>query len=477
MRKGYITVFLSLSLSLILSLVLTLIEGARISAVRMKFECAADIGMNAVLAEYHRELLKQYDLLFVDTSYGGSAPSIANTEEHLRNYIQKNLQAQKKGGFLLLRDFLDMGVIDVEITEYSIASDANGEVLKRQITDYMADYPVGSILEKISGNVMQINDAQMESRDIAGERESYQAQIDEIGLPEEEVEEGVFEEVPLDNPADAANATRSIGVLNLVVDDIGSISTVKTALSQYISHRSLMQGNGVCQEAAEISGGANDILFLVYLFEKCGYYGNLKEDSLLQYQIEYIIAGKDTDWQNLEQVAKRLLRWREVSNVLYILSDGGKVAEAEAMALALTAVMLLPALTEPVKYTILYAWAYVESLQDVKTLLNGGRVPVFKTAADWKTGIDSIKNVKGSLTNEDSGRGLNYKEYLEVMLFLTNDHDRTFRAMDIMEMDIRKTPGNGNFRLDGCFDTYRAHLSVASGFGYSYEMERLYGYY
>ncbi|MDE5596340.1 MAG: hypothetical protein K2J04_00730 [Lachnospiraceae bacterium] len=477
MRKGYITVFLSLSLSLILSLVLMLIEGARISAVRMKFECAADIGMNAVLAEYHRELLKQYDVLFVDSSYGGSSPSIANTEEHLRNYMQKNLQAQKKGGFLPVRDFLDMSVSDVEITEYSIASDADGEVLKRQISDYMADYPAGSILEKISGNIAQVNDAQMESRDVAGERESYQAQIDEIGLPEEEVEEGVFEEVPLDNPADAANATRSIGVLNLVVDDIDSISTVKTTLSQYISHRSLMQGSGVCQEAEEISGSANDILFLAYLFEKCGYYGNLKEDSLLQYQIEYIIAGKDTDWQNLEQVAKRLLRWREVSNVLYILSDGGKVAQAEAMALALTAVMLLPALTEPVKYTILYAWAYVESLQDVKTLLNGGRVPVYKTAADWKTGIDSIKNVKGSLTNEDSRRGLNYKEYLEVMLFLTNDYDRTFRAMDIMEMDIRKTPGNSNFRLDGCFDTYRARLSVASGFGYSYEMERLYGYY
>lgn len=212
MRKGYITVFLSLSLSLILSLVLTLIEGTRISAVRMKFECAADIGMNAVLAEYHRELLKQYDLLFVDTSYGGSAPSVANTEEHLRNYMQKNLQPQRKGGFLLLRDFLDMSVSSVEITEYSIASDADGDVLKRQITDYMADYPIGSLLEKISGNIAQINGAQMESRDVAGERESYQAQIDEIGLPKEEVEEGVFEEVPLDNPADAANATRSIGV-------------------------------------------------------------------------------------------------------------------------------------------------------------------------------------------------------------------------------------------------------------------------
>lgn len=478
MRKGYITVFLSLSLTLILSLVFTVIEGARISAIRMKFECVADIGMNSVLAEYNRELLAQYDLLFVDTSYGSGSPSLANTEEHLRNYMQKNISSQNKNSFGQSRDFLNMQVGDVEITACSIASDDDGKVLKRQVADYMADYPIGYLLEKITGNITKLNGSGMESRDTAGERESYQAQITEIGLPKQEVEEGVFEEVPLDNPADVANATRSIGVLNLVVEDIESISTIKVPLTQYISHRTLMQGSGMCTEAAQIAGMPNDMLFLAYLFQKCGYYGQEKENSLLRYQIEYMIAGKDTDWQNLEYVAKRLLRWREAANVLYILTDTAKIAEAEAMALALTAVTMNPALAEPVKYTILYAWAYVESLQDVKVLLQGGKVPIYKTAADWKTGINSIKNVKQSLSDTDGGgTGLSYKEYLEVMLFLADDHDRTFRAMDIMEMDIRKTPGNSGFRLDGCFDTYLAGLSVTSTFGYHYEMERLYGFY
>ena len=50
-------------------------------------------------------------------------------------------------------------------------------------------------------------------------------------------------------------------------------------------------------------------------------------------------------------------------------------------------------------------------------------------------------------------------------------------AMDIMEMDIRRTPGNSRFRLDGCFDVYRAELSVTSRFGYSCEMTRRYGFY
>ncbi len=478
MRKGYITVFLALSLTLILSLVFTVIQGARISAIRMKFECVADIGMNSVLAEYHRELLEQYDLLFVDMSYGGSQPSVGNTEAHLKNYMQKNLQPE--GGFasgMGVRDFLAMSADNVHIGRYSIASDEEGAVLKRQITDYMSDYPIGAILEKINLSTSEIEKYGLESRDVGAERARYEAEIDEIGLPMEEVEEGVFEEVPLDNPADVANATRSSGVLNLVLENPSAVSAVKVNVNDYISHRSCIRGTGVCAEAEAVSGAVNELVFPVYLFEKCGYYSAEMEKSLLKYQIEYILAGKDVDWENLEYVAKRLLLWREVANVIYILSDSAKMAEARAAAAALAAVVMCPALLEPVAYTILFAWAYVESLQDVKTLLSGGRVPIMKTAAEWKTGIGSLTNVRGSLAADSGGRGLSYKEYLQIMLFIQKKEKRTFRAMDIMEMDIRRTPGNARFRMDACFDTYQADLSVSSRFGYAYEMTRAYGFY
>lgn len=478
MRKGYITIFLSLSLTLILSLVFTVIEGARISAIRMKFECVADIGMNSVLAEYHRELLEQYELLFVDMSYGGGHADIGNTAAHLRNYMQKNLEPESGfGSGMGVRDFLAMSADGVRIGRYSIASDQEGAVLKRQVTDYMADYPIGAILEKIGLGAEQLDQYGLETRDVESERARYEAEIDEIGLPVEEVEEGVFEEVPLNNPADAANATRSSGVLNLVLENPSAVSAVKVNVNDYISHRPRMQGTGVNADAAAISGDANELVFQAYLFEKCGYYMDEMEKSLLKYQIEYILAGKDVDWKNLEYVAKRLLRWREAANVIYILRDSAKIAEARAAAGALAAVLMCPALLEPVTYTILFAWAYVESLQDVKTLLSGGRVPIMKTAADWKTGINSLTNVRGSLSADGEGRGLNYKEYLQIMLFIQNKEKRTFRAMDIMEMDIRRTPGNARFRMDACFDTYEAELSVSSRFGYAYEVTRSYGFY
>ena len=87
--KGYLTVFLSLSITIILSLILALYQGARIGALRMKAECVSDISMNSVLAEYHRELFKQYDLLMVDTSYGTQHPSIINVQEHMQFYANK----------------------------------------------------------------------------------------------------------------------------------------------------------------------------------------------------------------------------------------------------------------------------------------------------------------------------------------------------------------------------------------------------
>ena len=78
-EDGYLTIFLALSITVLLSLILVLLEGARINAIRMKTETAGNIAVRSVLGEFHRELLKQYDLYFIDTSYG-SGPMEAERE-------------------------------------------------------------------------------------------------------------------------------------------------------------------------------------------------------------------------------------------------------------------------------------------------------------------------------------------------------------------------------------------------------------
>ncbi len=75
----------------LLSLILTMVEGVRLHTMRAQTEFVMDMAMDSALAEYHRELLEQYDLFFIDMSYG-SSPAFANVEEHIRGYMNMNFR-------------------------------------------------------------------------------------------------------------------------------------------------------------------------------------------------------------------------------------------------------------------------------------------------------------------------------------------------------------------------------------------------
>ena len=86
--QGYLTVYLSLMFAVILSLLLTLIEGAAIGATRLQAELVADLGLDSIFAEYHRELLEQYGVFYIDDSYGNEKGSISRVEQHLSDYMR-----------------------------------------------------------------------------------------------------------------------------------------------------------------------------------------------------------------------------------------------------------------------------------------------------------------------------------------------------------------------------------------------------
>ena len=102
---GYLTVFLALTITVLLSLILLLLEGARINAIRMKTETAGNIAVRSALGEFHRELLRQYDLYFIDTSYGTGAGGTENgfllrfsrTQTPGRDFWRTDPSGKKKG--------------------------------------------------------------------------------------------------------------------------------------------------------------------------------------------------------------------------------------------------------------------------------------------------------------------------------------------------------------------------------------------
>ncbi len=471
--KGYLTVFLSLTITMIMSLILALYSGARIGAVKMKTECVADIAMNSVLAEYSRELYRQYGLLMVDTSYGTGSHSITNTEEHLRKYAQKNFEPSTAGRLTGTSTMMKAYCKDARITGSSFATDNDGAVLNRQILSYMAAEPVGGMMTDVDENIRELRSAELDTTNVDEMAYENQDEIDSLELPTIINEEGEEEEVSLGNPADAVNSQRGIGVLSLAAGGI-DISRAAADLSNYASYRSKNKGTGL-RDYEEISA-SEKLLIDEYLYEKCGRYGGELDKSLLKYQLEYLIFGQNSDYRNLEKMAQTLFFWREASNWMYMLGCPSKQNEADAVASALTAVALAPEFKDPVKWSIIFAWVFAESVSDVNILLEGGRVPLFKSDSTWQLGLAEMLLFRRNIGRKDCGEGLRYKDYLKMKLGMTDLKEKTQRLMDIIEMDIRRTDGNREFKVDHCLDVFCGELVVGTSFGYEVKIERVYGY-
>ena len=204
-----------------------------------------------------------------------------------------------------------------------------------------------------------------------------------------------------------------------------------------------------------------------------GSYVDPLEDTALDYQIEYLIAGKEADSDNLRSIANRLCALREVANTIYLYSDAEKCAEAELVAAGLAALCLLPELTEVFKHTLLLGWAYAESVHDVKILLAEGRVPLLKDDASWYYDLEMALSLgdRGEEGKNDLS-GLSYEDYLRILMCFTDLDTLTTRAMNMVEADIRLPKGNEHFRLDACYERLEFCINVTSAYGYRHEVRR-----
>ena len=487
--EGYLTVTLTMLFAVSLGLALTLLYGARRNGMRLQTLVSFDNAMNATLAEYHRELLSQYDLFFIDMSYGGAQGSPAMTEGRIRRYLDGNFTGRTEDKTLLSaltlsREFDSLRTEAVTIDSVSVATDDEGLVFRRQAEAYAKHHDGVALLEDIGERAGLFQNSGCFSSGVDTIRNENQARIDAIPRPKKQNKDGSWETVELENPADSVTEIRNrgagTGLLQFVVEDTEALSYAAIqpdTLTGTVGKRELFAGDGVNPMLGWNEGLTDRAFFYRYLSLKAADYTRHEEKNALKYQLEYLLCGKSGDVENLKVTVNRLTLLREAINVAYIFTDSAKKAEARTYAAAISAILLEPEFIEPVTISLLLAWAYMESLQDVKILLEGGRVPLQKTAANWKTDLLSVLLCGGLRSYDTSGgEGFTYREYLLAMLFPEQLSVVTCRMLDMIERDIRKTAGNERFRMDLCIDAVNASASVRSKRGESFVIERQYGY-
>lgn len=203
---------------------------------------------------------------------------------------------------------------------------------------------------------------------------------------------------------------------------------------------------------------SGDVLFQEYLLDHFPDMTSNKKEGALDYQIEYILCGKESDQENLKGVVNRLLLLREGSNFLYALSNQEMQTQAGALAAAIVGVLAVPGLVTVTKMALLLAWAYGESLLDVRTLLSGGRIALEKTAATWKLSLENLGKITELLQEDGSSdqKGLTYREYLRMLLFTGKKAQYPMRGLDLIEANLRMEDSTKYFRTDACIEQIKA---------------------
>lgn len=183
-----------------------------------------------------------------------------------------------------------------------------------------------------------------------------------------------------------------------------------------------------------------------------------KQSNTLQYELEYIISGHNTDKENLSSVATKLVLIRTLMNFIYVYTDKEKNTSAYATAAALVGFTCLAPLVTLIKVAILFIWAMLEALVDTYALLDGRSVPLFKSKTTFKvTYKDLLSMSKKGIAqlaskypkDQEKIGEFTYSNYLRLFLIINGTKKSCYRSMDIIQMNMQKELGS-RFYLSNC---------------------------
>ncbi|MDE7326149.1 MAG: hypothetical protein K2N63_07740 [Lachnospiraceae bacterium] len=185
--------------------------------------------------------------------------------------------------------------------------------------------------------------------------------------------------------------------------------------------------------------------------------GNDIAEGLL-YQLEYIIAGEESDKDNLSDIAVKIFLVRFAMNLAVIFASQECRAEVKEAATAVAGFTGIGALVVFVELLIAMLWAAECALTETSGLFSFGEVSFFPTAKSLAISFGELSRVSKSFWQQkakrytESGAGgilKTYSEYLYLFLALEKPGLRTMRTMDVVQQ-VMQLKYDNTFLMQNC---------------------------
>lgn len=453
MKRGEITAFISLIFVLLIGLIGTVLESAFVQTAKNYRRADMDRALQSVFAEYHRELFTEYDIFGIEAGYETGRFSFENIVNRL--------------------EFYEAAGMTQEPEKLQFLTDDHGQPFKEQAVRYMKNQMGIDLVEELAGTCATWEEQNKQSGTYEQEGSDISEELDA------KLQEGESELPSENNPLENISNIKQSNLLNVVVSDPEQLSQKQISLGELPSHRNLQKGIGKFPTKSDAQGKISSLFFCQYLLEHFGNAVDQKKENMLSYEMEYILEGKESDQENLKGIVKKLLLMRSGANYLYLLTDTVKQAEAETLALTLSTAIALPVLSGLVKQALLVAWAFGEAVMDVRALLEGKRVALVKTSETWQlqlSGLLKLGTAEDQNEGMDAEGGLRYKEYLMFLYFLKSEQVCIMRALDLIELNLKKKTGTEAFRVDHCVTKLQVKSKCKIRRGVNYQFSTYFGY-
>ena len=465
-RKASITVFAALSLMLVAQLLFTLLEAARHYELQKVLYMNTDAVLESVFADYCSPLWETYKILGIRVEDTEGKFTFNNREAQIRSLTADHLGKKEQKNLFSGSSLLTAEMIDARYDPYRLLTDQNGVVFQKAVCTYMKKNIAYEMAKSVYNNYEAVKEVKKDYKDADdGIRDAmdalkhpkkYETETENSSsgrlkgaVPqkhESKKQESAEKNVSTENPLETVTEAKKEGVLSLVLPENAKVSGKSINIEETVSHRSLEKGT---MDFYNGTDWYQKVLFHQYLVNYLGNYVEKKPDRVLEYELEYALGGKTSDADNLKIVISELLAMREPLNMASLTASSQRQSQAMSLAVTLAGASANPAVIEAVKYGILVAWAFAESVLDVRTLLSGGKIAMIKSDADWTSNVHMLPELlSGWSVAKDCPQGLDYGQYAAVLLLFHRENTLAMRTMDVEEAYVRKQEGYENFRMD-----------------------------
>lgn len=238
----------------------------------------------------------------------------------------------------------------------------------------------------------------------------------------------------------------------------------------------LMDGNLLRSLLDRLAEGVVDLseklLLVAYFSTHMSNYTDTVHSGVMHYEQEYLLFGKYGDDQNQRSATLSILGIRVLMNILHVITDSTKQAEAMAVAAALLSAVPFEALIKIVQYLILVVWGIQNAYLETAEILQGKAVPLLVTAGSFQLSLTNAaamsRDKRTQMAREyqpPAGFNLGYDHYLMIFMLLRDGDTMVGRALDLIQVNIR-AKYDSKFLLRNCIYGFEADVTA--------EMDALY---